>query len=296
MHILSQVALLSGMMIVAGEVHVDDGQEMARRFQKLTRASSWRKVTAVKLEFPTYHPQGLTLVRDRLFLSAVEVLDRELGRGRGHLFELDFQGRLHRQIQLVAGSRYHPGGIDFDGTWIWVPVAEYRPDSSSTVYRVDPATLEATRAFEFDDHLGALVCDQGGQRLIGLSWGARRFYQWDLQDDGLPVAPDSPTRSVNGSFYVDYQDGQSLPGTGLALFGGLSRMSTGSASEVVLGGLELVDLVELRAKHQLPVMLRVDSGRSLLQNPFAVELGNGGLRFHFIPDDEPSTLYIYSVE
>jgi len=24
---------------------------------------------------------------------------------------------------------YHPGGIDFDGVNIWVPVAEYRPDS-----------------------------------------------------------------------------------------------------------------------------------------------------------------------
>ena len=33
---------------------------------------------------------------------------------------------------------YHPGGIDYDGRHIWVSVAEYRPNSRSIVYRIDP--------------------------------------------------------------------------------------------------------------------------------------------------------------
>jgi hypothetical protein len=293
---LHQAALLFALLLLAHDVCASDGPEIAQRFQRLTRASSWRKVTAVKLQFPTYHPQGLAIVGDRLFLSAVEVVNRELGRGRGHLFELDFKGRLRRQIQLGAGPEYHPGGIDFDGTWIWVPVAEYRPDSASTVYRVHPATMESNRVFDFDDHLGAIVCDKGDRRLVGVNWGARRFYQWELQDAGSPSALDVPTQASNGNFYIDYQDGQSLPGTGLALFGGLGRVSANEAQEFVLGGLELVDLRELRAKHQLPVALRAPSGRSMLQNPFAVEPGKTGLRFYFIPDDHDSTLYVYDIE
>ncbi len=42
------------------------------------------------------------------------------------------------------GAMFHPGGIDFDGQFIWVPVGEYRPDSRSIVYRVDPVTMAAT--------------------------------------------------------------------------------------------------------------------------------------------------------
>ena len=46
---------------------------------------------------------------------------------------------------------YHPGGIDYDGDDIWVPVAEYRPNSRSIVYRVDPETMKATEVFRFAD-------------------------------------------------------------------------------------------------------------------------------------------------
>ena len=42
---------------------------------------------------------------------------------------------------------YHPGGIDYDGRHIWVPVAEYRPNSRSIIYRVpvtqNPVWVEA---------------------------------------------------------------------------------------------------------------------------------------------------------
>jgi hypothetical protein len=44
-----------------------------------------------------------------------------------------------------------------ESTHIWVPVAEYRPDSRSIVYRVDPATLEATEVLRFADHIGGIV-------------------------------------------------------------------------------------------------------------------------------------------
>ena len=87
-----------------------EGSLIAERFRQLNRGSVWRKVDEIRLDFRTHHPQGMTIVGDRLFLSSVEVLDRGAGRGVGHLFEVDFQGKLLRQLQLGEGAMYHPGG------------------------------------------------------------------------------------------------------------------------------------------------------------------------------------------
>ena len=79
-----------------------------------------------------------------------------------------------------------------------MPVAEYRPDSRSLVYRVDPVTLSAERVFQFEDHLGALVCDRAGRRLVGVSWGSRRLYRWELLPDrDVPRDPTAPVETRN---------------------------------------------------------------------------------------------------
>lgn len=283
--------------VVAGDRPKPDGSVIGERFRQLTRSAPWRPVGEVKLDFRTHHPQGMSLVGDRFFLSSVETVDRARGVGVGHLFEVDFEGRLRRRIRLGEGAMYHPGGIDFDGRWLWVPVAEYRPDSRSVVYRVDPNTLAAERTFDFDDHLGALVCDRVGRRLVGVSWGSRRLYRWQLNSEGdAPKDPAVPVRSENGGHYVDFQDGQFLPGTSCALFGGVSRLRGGKGIDVALGGLELVDLETLRAVHQVPVPLWSDRGQSLLRNPMAVRVVPEGLRWYFIPEDDASTLHVYATD
>lgn len=280
-----------------GQTRPPDDRVLGQRFRQLTRAARWQKTAEIKLTFRTYHPQGMSLFHDRFFLSSVEVVDRAQGRGTGHLFEVSMEGRLRRQIRLGEGPVYHPGGVDCDGRWLWVPVAEYRPDSRSYVYRVDPETLAAERVFEFEDHLGALVCDRKNRRLVGVSWGSRRFYRWDLlPEEDRPREPGAPAKVLNGSHYVDYQDGQHLTGTPWALFGGVSRVTAGNDAGFALGGLELVDLGELRAVHQLPVPLYTTRGQSLLQNALTIQAGPTGLHCYFLPEDEQSSLYVYSVE
>jgi hypothetical protein len=59
-----------------------------------------------------------------------------------------------------------------------VPVAEYRPNSRSIVYRVDPATMKADEVFRFPDHIGGIVRNTDDNTLHGVSWGSRRFYRW----------------------------------------------------------------------------------------------------------------------
>ena len=63
-----------------------------------------------------------------------------------------------------------------------------------------------------------------------------------------------------------------------------------------LGGLDLIDLVEGRPLHQVPVLLWTASGFDMTHNPLWIEENGAGLRAYFMPEDDTSTLYIYDVE
>lgn len=92
----------------------------------------------------------------------------------------------------------------YDGTDVWVPVAEYRPHSRSIIYKLDPQTLLAEATFSVDDHIGDVVYDRQSQVIQGVSWGSREFYTWDLQGRELK-------RVVNGNHFIDYQDCKFVP-------------------------------------------------------------------------------------
>jgi uncharacterized protein DUF6454 len=275
---------------------------VADRVTALTRASPWTRVDAVAIAFDTFHPQGMVKIGDTFFVSSVEVTaptrpltnpaggyDRDAGEGVGHLFKIDAAGKLLADLRLGEGSIYHPGGIDYDGTHIWVPVAEYRPDSRSIIYTVDPATMKATQRFRAADHIGAIVHDTDDDTLHGVSWGSRRFYAW--RTDGRRAS----AAAINRSHYIDYQDCK-YAGAHRMLCTGVAEMRTSPAAPPLrLGGMDLVDLRAGRAIHQVPVPLWTAAGLDMTHNPSWIEPHGGGLRAYFMPDDNQSTLYVYDV-
>jgi Family of unknown function (DUF6454) len=146
---------------------------VAAALTQVTRATQWQHVATIDLQFDAEHPQGMVKLGDRFFISSVEILeptqpcpvpcdgyDRTPGRGVGHLFVVDATGALLADVTLGEADMYHPGGIDFDGRWLWVPVAEYRPDSNAIVHRVDPGSLAVEEAFRVRDHIGGVVRDR----------------------------------------------------------------------------------------------------------------------------------------
>lgn len=286
------------------------GAELGERVRALTKSSEWTLVDEVKVGFVTHHPQGMVRIGDAFFVSSVEILeptekfdvpqggfDRTPGKGVGHLFKLDEQGQLLESITLGEGDVYHPGGIDYDGESLWVPVAEYRPDSASIIYRVDPETLEATEVLRFADHIGSVVRDPDTNTLHGVSWGSRRFYAWPLDDRLEPLEPDADPKKImaaNPSHYIDYQDCHHA-GDGQMLCSGLNKYEVPEVGEVALGGLELVDLETGRPVHQVPVPLWVGPDLAMTNNPAVCEAVQAGLRCHFMPEDDESTLFVYEV-
>lgn len=276
-------------------------------FQQLGRQTKWVEIEAIPVNFDTYHPQGFALVDDVLFVSSVEVttptrrfsspengMDRSVGSGKGHLFKMDLQGNLLASVELGEADMYHPGGIDYDGSFLWIPVAEYRPHSKSVVYRVDPNTLVVEKVFEYDDHMGGIMYDTDNQTLHGISWGSRAFYTWKL-DENLEVTnadvPPAILKKANPSHYIDYQDCM-YAGEHRGLCSGLATYYNGQV-RFALGGLELVDLTNGLPVHQIPFPFWTENGLSLMQNPVTLQLDEQVLRLYAMPEDNQSRLYIY---
>jgi hypothetical protein len=284
---------------------------LADRVSKLTRDSIWKPVASVPITFNTYHPQGMVKIGDMFFVSSVEVrvptrrlaqpaggYDRDTGEGAGHLFKFDNRGNLIADLRLGEGTMYHPGGLDYDGTYIWVPVAEYRPNSRSLVYRVDPVSMRATEMFRFADHIGAVVHNTDDHTLHGVSWGSRRFYRWTLGRHGSvtnAAAPADKLRTLNTSYYVDYQDCKYAGDRRMLCTGVTELRQAPDARPFRLGGIDLVDLRDGRPRHQVPVLLWTPDGMDMTHNPAWLEPSADGLRAYFMPEDEKSTLYVYEV-
>ena len=153
---LGALATLASCTTLPPPQAADRNAMVGDRVRQLTRAVQWRPVASVPVNFNTQHPQGMVKIGDNFFVTAVEIrtptkrfpqlvdgYDRDTGTGQGHLFKFDSKGNLLADLLVGEGSIYHPGGIDYDGRYIWVPVAEYRPNSRSIIYRVDPTTMKA---------------------------------------------------------------------------------------------------------------------------------------------------------
>jgi Family of unknown function (DUF6454) len=292
--------------------------ETTKLFRLMGRNTIWRPVASVPVNWATFHTQGMVKIGQTLYVSAVEVLeptqrdpgvstdalydrsiDRTPGRGRGWLFQFTLEGQLLARLELTDGLRYHPGGMDFDGKNLWVPVAEYRPNSTATVYRVDPQTMTAERVMGENDHIGGVVFNRVTGRLHGVSWGSRRLYTWNLDSKrhhGMPSGGWVP----NPQFNIDYQDCH-YQGVQYMLCGGVAGYSS-PLGGFAFGGLGLLDLRTNRLEHEIPVNLFVDEGAgpkatlSLTHNAFWLEPNPDGksMRGYFMAEsDNQAELLIY---
>ena len=286
-------ALLAGLTVAGADASGRDDR-VAQAFEATTRSTAWSQVARIPLRFPTYHPQGFALVGDLILLSSVEVLeapvkypvpvdgyDRTPGKGIGHLFVLDRQGNLKKDIRLGEGTAYHPGGIDYDGENVWVSVAEYRPNSRAIVYTVNPKTYQVSEQFRVRDHVGGVVRDRRTGKVHGVSWGSRTLYEWTPSGKQLAAKP-------NESHLLDYQDCDYVS-RGKQLCGGVTGLPTATGGSYELGGLALLDLQDNRILHEIPFPAFSAAGHSVTRNPVALEVDGSKLRLFTAPDDGEET-------
>jgi len=271
----------------------------------LNSDTQWTLVKEIPLRFRAWHTQGIVKIGPYYYVSTVEVirrtkrleqpqgkLDRDAGEGRGHIIKFDEEGNLLADLLVGEGNAYHPGGMDYDGKYIWVPVTEYRPFSFSVIYRVNPETMTAEKVMEYNESIGAIVHDTEKRMLIGVNWDARIFYPWLMDKTGKVTNADVAPEKLGirrCSFYVAFQDGQYL-GDHLMFWSGSMGVSNGEQS-LAVGGWEVFDTRDFRPVYQLPVKLYTPEGRVMTGNPCAIETTDSQhIRAYFLPRD---VLYVY---
>ncbi|MFM6848989.1 MAG: DUF6454 family protein [Terrabacter sp.] len=270
-----------------------DDDPLVGAFENVTRSTTWTRTGALRLDFNTHHPQAMEVVGDRIYLSSVEIIeapvkypqpvdgyDRSPGKGVGHLFVLEKDGTLVKDIVLGEGDMYHPGGLDVDQDGnIWLPVAEYRPNSRAIIYEVDPNTLEAQKVFTVADHIGGVVRDQETGRLVGQSWGSRRFYEWTTS--GRQKA-----RWLNDSHFIDFQDCEYVASR-KTLCSGVAALPAqpGATTPYELGGFALLDLKTRRILHEVPTQMWSTAGHVVTRNPTDIDATGDRLTMYAAPDD-----------
>lgn len=243
----------------------------------ILHAAPWDLKKTVPLKFDAFHPQGLVKIGDRFFLSAVEVENRKQGKGVGHLFEFNGAGEKVNDMILGEGAMYHPGGMDYDGSSIWVPVSEYRDKATSIIYKVDPNTWQAKEAFRVQDHIGAVVFNRESQTVVGMNWGAKAFYEW--HPDGKQIR-----KVINEYHTVAFQDCKYLSGPSMICAG---------INQNAVGKLVLVDLIDFDVQQVFSRVPRTMRKILMTRNPMTLDNEGGSYRFYFLPEDHFGTMHVY---
>jgi hypothetical protein len=231
------------------------------------RLDQLKTLEVIPLRGLVHHVQGIDLDENALWVTSVDSATR---KGYLHEFALP-SGELTRSIEIQDGSRFHPGGLAADEKSLWIPVAEYKRNSSAVIQRRSRKTLELESQFEVPDHIGCIAVREN--ELVGGNWDSRVLYVWDLSGN---LKQKIPNTTGNAFQDLKFDDGK-LVGSGLL---------PGRA-----GAIDWLDFPSLR------VIRRISAGKTDRGEPFTREgmaVRNG--RLYLLPEDGPSRLFVFKLE
>jgi len=217
------------------------------------------------LQADTHHVQGIDFDRDRLWVTSVDKNGR-----KGYLQEFDMAGRHLRTVELTEADRFHPGGFSLSGKSLWIPVAEYRRESSAVIQKRSALTLELEFESTVGDHIGCLAVGPG--ELIGANWDSRDFYIWDSKGKLLRKAANPTGNAYQDIKFVD----------GKLVGGGLLPDKSGAIDWLEYPSLRLLRRIALG---------QTDRGASYASEGMALR----GDRLLLLPEDSPSRLFEFRV-
>lgn len=220
----------------------------------------------LELKGKVYHVQGVDLDDTNLWVTSVDTAAK---KGYLHEFALP-SGELRRTVELQDGARFHPGGISIQAEAIWIPVAEYRRNSSAVIQKRDKKTLELLATFEVPDHIGCLAASR--DVLVGGNWDSRELYVWDHSGKLLRKIPNETGNSFQDLKFV----GDVLVGGGLL---------PGRA-----GAIDWMEFPSLRLQRRITAG-NTDRGQPYTREGMALRDG----RLYLLPEDGPSRLFSFEL-
>ena len=221
-------------------------------------------LSTLNLEGDTHHVQGIDVDDAVVWVSSVDAKQK-----RGLLFEFDrATGRMLRTAEVHKGAQFHPGGISGDGDSLWIPIAEYRRNSTSTIQKRSKRTLAVVSEFAVEDHIGAVAVSR--EVIVGANWDAQDLYVWDHAGKLLRKLP-NPVRSAFQDLKFDRGN------LGAA---GLLADKSGS-----------IDWIEYPSMKPLRRVTIGTTDRGIAYTHEGMDIA--GDRVWFLPEDAPSRLFTF---
>ncbi len=214
-----------------------------------------------------FHVQGVDLDAEHIWVTSV---DSSAQKGYLHQFNRK-TGEFERQVEVTDGPRYHPGGFSISGNSIWVPVAEYKPNSTAVLMELDKKTLAVKRKFSIADHVGCVAATKDA--LIAGNWGSRKLYVLDMDGKQISVI-DTPSEN-------QYQDIKFVDG--MLVGGGNLTKTTGAVDWYAWPSMKLVRSLASGT---------TDRGKLYTAEGMALK----GKDLYLVPEDGPTRMYHFVIE
>jgi hypothetical protein len=262
---MRKVSILSGLLAVA-VIGTHGQQPAAPTPQQPQGIEGARLVETLPLDGRLYHVQGVDLDATSVWVTSVDAAEH-----KGYLHQFDRTTlKLIRQADMTDGPRFHPGGFSIDGDTIWVPVAEYRPHSSTVLEQLDKRTLKLIRKIDIADSIGCVAVFK--DVLVAGNWDSRQIYIFDKTGKQLRVV-DNPEPNK-------YQDMKFSHGNLIA--SGVFTRTTGAIDWIAWPSMKLVR--------------RLNAGtndRGTLYTKEAMAIHDSDL--YLLPEDGPSRLFHFVI-
>ncbi len=186
----------------------------------------------------------------------------------------------------------HPGGLQSDGTRLWIPLAESKRNGRSLIRAYRLKDIEAGRRLESDfefpvnDHIGAVAVSVERQILLGANWDTEKVYAWDFKGQ-LQWTLAGADLKARGLGFVASADGragvtvQDWKFVGDRLFASGLFRSSGSASVPPASRLCWFEHFQDRDFRRGTVVLPRQAGTELAREGMAITAG----MVYFLPED-----------
>jgi hypothetical protein len=225
---------------------------------------SLERLETIGLRANTYHVQGIEVHGRTLWVSSVDAPGK-----RGLLMEFALpEGNLLRMKEIQDGARFHPGGLSGTETSLWIPVAEYRRESTSIIQRRNKKTLEVEFQFAVDDHIGCVAVTP--EHLVGGNWDAKLLYVWSHRGELI--------RKVSNPAGNAFQDLKFIAG----------QLAGGGLLPDRSGAIDWLEYPSLRPVRRM-LAGRTDRGVAYTHEGIAIADG----KLWLLPEDAPSRLFAF---
>jgi hypothetical protein len=136
------------------------------------------------------HTQGLELIGGKYLVTArredVHPKQALLLRTDAAATNWDVWDITPRDASGAPTALDHPGGMQSDGTRLWIPVAESRQHGPAVIRAFLLSDLQPGRPlkpvleFPVNDHIGSIAVSPDPGLLFGANWETELVYVWDL--------------------------------------------------------------------------------------------------------------------